>query len=112
MSLIFRETLEGSRKFRENSQNPFGILPIATIAPCTTVQKKDKDKLSHSLRSSSHNKFLKLFQQIKKGSTFIFFSLPRVDGFRTRENLITFVASLNIKECCKDSDKICLTDRK
>ena len=30
---------------------------------------------------------------------FTFFK-PRVDAFQTRENLITFVASLNIKECC------------
>ena len=58
----------------------------------------DDDKLSHSLRSSSHNKFLKLFHIL-----FIFFSLPRVDGFQTKENLITFVASQKIKECCKDS---------
>ena len=42
---------------------------------------------------------------------FTFFK-PRVDAFQTRENLITFVASLNIKGCCKDSDKICLTGRK
>ena len=49
------------------------------------------NKLSHSLRSSS---------------------LPRVYGFQTREDLITFVASLNIKEFCKDFDKIGLTDRK
>ena len=37
---------------------------------------------------------------------FTFFK-PRVDAFQTRENLITFVASLNI-----DSDKIYLADRK
>ena len=37
---------------------------------------------------------------------FTFFK-PRVDAFQTRENLITFVASLN-----KDSDKIYLADRK
>ena len=66
------------------------------------------NKLSHSLRSSSHNKFLKLFHR-QIDLTFIFFSLPRVDDFQTRENLITFVASL--KEYCKDSDKICLTVR-
>ena len=27
----------------------------------------------------------------------------RVEGFQTRENLINFVASQKIKECCKDS---------
>ena len=37
---------------------------------------------------------------------FTFFK-PRVDAFQTRENLITFVASLN-----KDYDKIYLADRK
>ena len=62
--------------------------------------------ISHSLRSNSHNKFLKLYKQIndKEDSTFIFFSLPRVVDFQTTfvvKNLTqTVMTDLHTKSDC------------
>ena len=53
-------------------------------------------------------KVLKTYQVVNEESIITFFSLPRVDDFQTRENLITFLRKkflldyINVYGCCKE----------
>ena len=55
-------------------------------------------------------KVLKTYQVVNEESIITFFSLPRVDDFQTRENLITFLRKkapldyINVYGCCKEFD--------
>ena len=44
-------------------------------------------------------KVLKTYQVVNEESIITFFSLPRVDDFQTRENLITFLRNLPPQIC-------------